>query len=958
MATLASKFTPIPNPYLQSGVAPSFANMIELAAGKSVTFGPDDRFALPSEGTLIIEFSPFWLAWTDPGTPVSHPCIVQIGTDDDPGAVVRIAVTRELDAILISSKATPDPVRYAGDCAGLRRLFIFFSPLGVVARMWGKLGMGSLDGKSHRFSLGTVDAGEKVSVRMGEDAGPTAAPFGGFVGRMMLFDRNLDADFQAKFNPDLVEQWCASKIDSFHKALTNPSQQKLARSLFAVFYPPEARTDFVPREILAPDPAGGSRWVVESGDHPSKRVVLDANPKATHGIHSSFNVFTFVRDGDTPCLWGDSGQRFTLDYAGKGVFQAAGSAPGKALKATIAYTDADRIEIRPDGWANATEKLFATRTFPAGSHLDRAQPADLWPTKPALVRVPTDYDLTRNQSAPVKQDMGFKAAFSLRLKQIGTFSHGWDVTELGLMNPGASGGAQFDEQYYLFKQPDDNSPYYRLDQIATPYYCFSATPDFSIDNNGTTLYRTSSEASAAESNSLGFDIGIAGQKLLSLGTNNSMEQSLSKATECMLGVHRSRTVKYVLSLDRRWATLTKNFTDAVLREADAAIAGQSDPEPYHKLFVDFGTHYANAITYGSQSGEITIVDEQIIKSSLKTGKGIKGSIELPVDDATIGVNAGHDDTKGSGNEAQVKTENRSSIRVGSDADPLPILLDLRPVLDLLQPPYINDERVRRTAAQARAAWQRYTKGGTSAPTWESPVFVQARMILMRNLTNENLYVVGRAFAVGTKSGSDWDIVIPRTAAERQSGTLLWGSTAGAKFELPPLFAAGIAGAVVTLALPRSGVDFAIGWTGVTTVTHDAAIAAIISDAKTAALGSQIHARGFIPKREHATPADIQARIDQLLAGAPALAANGVDWIGFDANGAALAQNAAIQTKTVNGTECNRAVFREKLKFATLANSATFTNATLKTDMVEITFQVRKFDPMDLLDDTAAAQFKL
>lgn len=954
MSELAKTFTPAGDPKKDLAALPAEIQRLAfaLAPGQTIAFPSDARLALKSEATLLVQFQPNWLPWSDPQSTLPPPVLVQCGTEDDPGAVFRVSVTRELDAVLLSSSEVTTPVRFEGDFKRGGRLAICMAPFSATV-----LGRPTV----HRFSLGKAAADTPVGLTLGSD--PAQAPFAGLVAGVMLLDRDLSDRVSEAEHSAALKHWSKANIDSFYAALGLETEATFARAIIGV-----ARADlgpnrvpgfdFIPRELLWPDFAPGSRWVLESSDHPPIRVNIGSN--ADHGVYSSFNLFCFTRHQGKPCLWGDGNQWFALEYAADGTFRAVQHSmfdgtflanPNRA--ATLKRSGDDRIELVPQGWSNTTEHVFATRTAPFGASFDGKgiDPADLWPARIMFVRVPADYDQTRGAQDRIDQDQPFKGAFSRRLPQIGMSSRGFDPSRLGALNPGASDGAQASEQYYVFQQPADNSKFYRIDLIATPYYLFSSKPDFRTENDGTIAYKNTAEALASESNSLGFNVGMGDTKLFQLGLENSSQSQTGAGAESVLAMQRSRTVKYVLTLDRRWIELTDNFVARVLAEADRVLAGEKDPPPFHQVFLDFGTHYANAITYGSQSGAVQMLDVTTLERMSRDGKSIKAGITIPVEGVNLGVDAGHEDTTGTNDESSVRKEARASIEVGSDEDPVPILLDLRPIAELMQPPYIMDERMLRAQLAVMVGWADYvSKRPTTRANWETPLLLQARLRLISTPTS-SLYLRARAFLAGVAAGSDWKLAAPAAAHQADSAPI-WASPTEAHLSLAAPLAT--IGPVVTLSIPRSGAIPAIGFTGVYTAFDRAKIVAEI-ESKKPGLASPWGGFAVPPP---ATDAEITAYEHELLSHG-ALAPAGTGWYGFDALGKPLAQTAPMPAGGFFTDQYGSVAFRKRLLLDGLKPGATFSQqqVVVEQDLVA-TFDVRLVDPLALVDESAAAAYKV
>lgn len=167
----------------------------------------------------------------------------------------------------------------------------------------------------------------------------------------------------------------------------------------------------------------------------------------------------------------------------------------------------------------------------------------------------------------------------------------------------------------------------------------------------------------------------------SIGLNYSQEQTknMYSAKSEMQALGFARSKRYAMVVDHPYVTLSKPFIEAV---DDARASGN-----YEEIIRKFGTHYAYAVTYGSV-GKLTqrltskTVSEQMAKSSNFSA------------DVIVSISKYENSLRNSSNTEE--NENWSFVALGGNGSwdqsgfatgdtPYPILLDLRPLSELLNP---------------------------------------------------------------------------------------------------------------------------------------------------------------------------------------------------------------------------------------------------------------------------------
>lgn len=207
------------------------------------------------------------------------------------------------------------------------------------------------------------------------------------------------------------------------------------------------------------------------------------------------------------------------------------------------------------------------------------------------------------------------------------------------------------------------------------------------------------------------DVSVATSEKL----DNLIETKSVQATAQTLNLH------YAFVMNRRYAaknSLNPDFKTAVLNLKGKPFTD----EAYQVLINDWGTHYANAVTFGSRGTRTATLNQQTINTLREKGTNIEAGLTAGYAGTKLGV-----DTKVANQSLSDLKEFREDDKFeytcygGTDCndghpsgtDLVPIFLDLRPLSDLLAPPYFAEEgailgEVRHNLSQAihRAAYKR------------------------------------------------------------------------------------------------------------------------------------------------------------------------------------------------------------------------------------------------------------
>lgn len=786
-----------------------------LSPGETILFPPDARFALHSQGALFVGFRPGWTAENiDPKSPDDEnaPILIQCGRKNSPGEMFRIQVRQDMKTLIFSSSADSlATCTVDADCsAGAQILVCFNNDQGmrVIVSFQTSDPSSIWQARALPFNLGPVDdeLAPLLQLQLGGANGADGIGFSGSIGKLLLFDRdifpllaqdtqNQDRN-QIEKNLALISAWVndARVLTPFFDGLLSPSQLKYVGAMVGFAVLPAARKparpgaaarapepvyfDFLPREIPAPEDML-ARWMLFNGDlRPQKTRVPGLKPDL-HSIYTTNNVFCFPRIQGAPYLWGDGGQSFRLKYAGKSQFTGTATlAGGRSLSATLTYKPAPphdklqlpRMEITPHGWDNTTEHIFATCAWPAGAELqdDIAQnDPEIWPYQPMLKRVAATYIVQNGITKGNPQT--WNDAFASTPGQISCSMKGWDITKLNNpLDPVGTNAALRDRDHYLFTPPDQD--YYLVDEqkVATPYYCCAIDLHTEKAYSDTQVYRSSYEYANKVSDSFGLGLSEGKDSLLSASFDDVKQTGKAASAAHSIATTYDAGFMFATALERQWLTLNETFVSE-LEEAIGGIDATGPAAHPHQwdillgLFRAWGTHYANSVTYGYTAYSLALIDEAALEDMAAKSATSKIGIGLPLDGLLASMDVAHGTEESKKNAVSTQAEIHRGLKVGKDGYGMPIRLDLRPITDLLQPPYINNDEVLAKFPFISQGLRMYLdKYRKQSP--DGVVIYKMRLVSLSNSGDNPCYVNLGLSLAGVTEVDEWKVVLPGETA--------------------------------------------------------------------------------------------------------------------------------------------------------------------------------------------------
>jgi hypothetical protein len=260
--------------------------------------------------------------------------------------------------------------------------------------------------------------------------------------------------------------------------------------------------------------------------------------------------------------------------------------------------------------------------------------------------------------------------------------------------------------------------------VATPYGLFRRTVDFQSGSFSSVLVTNIQEYEQEVLRARGFDVGEDINVLFLSGGLSYSENTTVKNVNAQIVEHdRTYAVTHFMKLDysafleRRNASLSEKFKQMI----DKLVKNPSQ-EVLDNIIAMFGTHYANAITYGGRGLSQSTLSKDSVVNLVKQGVNIKRGLnfKLGLTDEGMGINDSVGTSSEDGFEELSKITAAKEVQVdtyscygsvgcdggrpasGDKGATQPLYLDLRPLSDLLAPPFYSDFDTVVTARQKLA----------------------------------------------------------------------------------------------------------------------------------------------------------------------------------------------------------------------------------------------------------------
>jgi hypothetical protein len=216
-----------------------------------------------------------------------------------------------------------------------------------------------------------------------------------------------------------------------------------------------------------------------------------------------------------------------------------------------------------------------------------------------------------------------------------------------------------------------------------------------------TLVSSEAEAQTAVSSSFGVNVEVR-QAAPGAGVGGAIGYSEAKSEMNAMKASRSissinayqRFKKYTLVRDMPFSRLSREFIDALM---DARRDGD-----YGRIIANFGTHYPYAVTYGAAGRLTTYVTEDGLTENYESFAKKDGSASMSVGSGTVSGNISQSMSNRNGVSSTTSLGKTTFVAVGGNGSwnengfvagdaPYPILMDLRPIDELLNPINFPDD---------------------------------------------------------------------------------------------------------------------------------------------------------------------------------------------------------------------------------------------------------------------------
>lgn len=273
-------------------------------------------------------------------------------------------------------------------------------------------------------------------------------------------------------------------------------------------------------------------------------------------------------------------------------------------------------------------------------------------------------------------------------------------------------------QQFLFAEPDklslayDKIPFSGLhENEAVPWGWSYISNSRSTAHSRTHIFESGRELSDVQQRTIGYNVGAnLGPVDLSASYSATTKDRIDNMYSKGLTYSQFDFLKteYVLVVDKTNLNLSQVFRGAV---RDLQLLRNFDD-----FINNFGTHYAYATTFGAYGRRFTQMSQDDVMKLHENGTDVAIGASVGLNGGEGGVSAGVTNETAKQHMANMKRilgeQVEESVCVGgsdcnsgqpSAGDRVPVLLDLRPISDLLGPPFYDDDAVATELRQALAA---------------------------------------------------------------------------------------------------------------------------------------------------------------------------------------------------------------------------------------------------------------
>ncbi len=294
----------------------------------------------------------------------------------------------------------------------------------------------------------------------------------------------------------------------------------------------------------------------------------------------------------------------------------------------------------------------------------------------------------------------------------------WDVTKLGYLDYQSQNCNE-----HLFDLPDHDSKNYTRPTggISLPYGWYYDSNDYSGGDSTTTMIDTSRDVMNSVKRTAGYNVSgsvdvsygvVEAEASFSFKSSNGEMQKMANMQEDKTVFTQSQYhhTSYAIAVQKMDLKLHQHFTDDVQNLLRDLTAGSLTDQKLEDFLRIYGTHYAYAITYGTQGAATYRLSEQQMSQLVEQGVNYSQAWEANVKVKVMGSGGSIGGGSESSSDKDMQSKFASIVQdsaenytcsggascnggVPSGEPNVPVFLDLRPISELLGPPFYDDPKI-------------------------------------------------------------------------------------------------------------------------------------------------------------------------------------------------------------------------------------------------------------------------
>jgi hypothetical protein len=341
--------------------------------------------------------------------------------------------------------------------------------------------------------------------------------------------------------------------------------------------------------------------------------------------------------------------------------------------------------------------------------------------------------------------MSIKDRFGAVPPNMDLAGHCYDITKMGVDSFTNSQGCrhqifmkfgQMDEKDYTITSLGDEK------MVAIPFGWKYLPISKTYGANTARILESASDIIESHQRSIGVSLSVGlGPVSLSYSHNETTKKRTEDMYERSLTYSEYHYLKtdFALVLDKVNARFAPEFEDAILAASRTPDGSPQRENALARIIKQFGTHYAHATTMGERGKLVSTITKENVMKLHEEGVEISNAVSFGVSSgeasAKIGVNSGSSDDENTKMSSTLGEDYGKYVCEGgvscngtnpSGNTSVPVLLDLRPLSELLGPPFFQEIKEDLPALQEafRKAIVDYAYGGPENDTNPSARFLR------------------------------------------------------------------------------------------------------------------------------------------------------------------------------------------------------------------------------------------